>query len=96
VARPLPLVPLGEGRGAGARETDQEVRPQRRLAPRLTEGRGTVGGFLDNRKHNASVLLDHLATRLSCAYGMAETVHRAKFIYSHVAEPPLIDELAER
>jgi hypothetical protein len=39
-----------------------------------------VGGFLDNRKHNASVLLDHLATRLSCAYGMAEAVHRAKFI----------------
>jgi hypothetical protein len=30
--------------------TDQEVRPQRRLAPRLTEGRGMVGGFLDNRK----------------------------------------------
>jgi len=55
-----------------------------------------VGEFLDNRKHNASVLLDHLATRLSCAYGMAEAVHRAKFIYSHVAEPPLIDELAER
>jgi hypothetical protein len=27
--------------------TDQEVRPQRRLAPWLTEGRGTVGGFLD-------------------------------------------------
>jgi hypothetical protein len=50
---------------------DQEVRPQRRLAPRLTEGRGTVGGFLDNRKHNASVLLDHLVMRLSCTYGMA-------------------------
>jgi hypothetical protein len=45
--------------------TDQEVRPQRRLAPRLTEGRGTVGGLLDNRKHIASVLLDQLATRLS-------------------------------
>jgi hypothetical protein len=26
---------------------------------------------------------------------MAEAVHRAKFIYSHVAEPPLIDELAK-
>ena len=76
--------------------TDQEVRPQRRLAPRLTEGRGTVGGSLDSRKHNASVLLDHLATRLSCAYGMAEAVHRAKLIYSRVAEPPLIDESAER
>ena len=71
MARPLPLVPLGEGRGDGGR------------VPR-------------NRKHNASVLLDHLATRLSCAYGMAEAVHRAKFIYSHVAEPPLMDELAER
>jgi len=46
--------------------------------------------------HNASVLLDRLATRLSCAYGMAEAVHRAKCIYLRVAEPPLIDELAER
>jgi hypothetical protein len=60
--------------------TDQEERPQRRVAPRLTEGRGTVGGFLDNCKYNASVLLDHLATRLSCAYGMVEAVYRAKFI----------------
>ena len=76
--------------------TDHEVRPRRRLAPRRAEGLGTMGGFLDNRKHNASVLLDHLATRLSGAYGMVEAVHRAKFIYSRVAEPPVIDELAER
>jgi hypothetical protein len=54
-----------------------------------------VGGFLDNRKHNARSLLDHLATRLNCAYGMADAAHRAKFIHSHVAEPSPIDELAE-
>jgi hypothetical protein len=76
--------------------TDQEVLQRRTLAPRLTELRGKVGGFLDNRKHNANVLLEHIAMRLSAEYGMAEAMHRAKFIYSRVAEPTLIDELAER
>jgi hypothetical protein len=76
--------------------TDQEVLQRHTLAPRLVEVRGKVGGFLDNRKQNASVLLDHLAERLSAEDGMAEAVHRAKFIYSRVAEPPIIDELAER
>jgi hypothetical protein len=76
--------------------TDQEVLQRRAPAPRLAEIRGKVGGFLDNRKHNASVLLDHISERLSAEYGMAEAVHHAKFIYSRVAAPPIIDELAER
>jgi hypothetical protein len=76
--------------------TDQEVLQRRTLAPRLAEVRGKVGGFLDNRKQNAGVLLDHIAERLSAEYGMADAIHRAKFIYSRVAEPPIIDELAER
>jgi hypothetical protein len=76
--------------------TDQEVLQQRMLASRLAELRGKVGGFLDNRKQNANVVLDHIATRLSREYGMAEAVQRAKFIYSRVAEPSILDELAER
>jgi hypothetical protein len=76
--------------------TDQEVLQRRTLAPRLTELRGKVGGFLDNRKQNADVLLERMAQRLSAEHGMAEAIHRAKFIYSRVAEPTLIDELAER
>jgi hypothetical protein len=76
--------------------TDQEVLQRRTLAPRLADVDGKVGGFLDNRKHNANILLPHIAERLSIEYGMAEAVHRAKFIYSRVAEPALIDELAER
>jgi hypothetical protein len=76
--------------------TDQEVLQRRRLAPRLAEVRGKVGGFLDNRKHNANILLERIAVRLSAEYGMAEAVHRAKFIYSRVGEPAIIDELAER
>jgi hypothetical protein len=76
--------------------TDQEILQRRTLAPRLAEVRGTVGGFLDNCTQNASVLLDHIAKRLSAEDGMAEAVHRAKFIYWRVAEPPIIDELAER
>src|SRR5262245_52387839 len=76
--------------------TDQEVLQRRWLAPRLREFHGKVGGFLDNRKHNASILLDHIAGLLSAEHGMAAAVHRAKFIYSRVAEPSIIDELAER
>ena len=76
--------------------TDQEVLQRRTLAPRLADVDGKVGGFLDNRKHNANILLAHIAERLSTEYGMAEAVHHAKFIYSRVAEPALIDELAER
>jgi hypothetical protein len=76
--------------------TDQEVRQQHTLAPRLAELRGKVGGFLDNRKQNANVLLEQVAARLSAEYGMAEALHRTKFIYSRLAEPDIIDELAER
>ena len=76
--------------------TDQEVLQRRTLAPRLADVDGKVGGFLDNRKQNANILLAHIAERLSTEYGMAEAVHHAKFIYSRVAEPAIIDELAER
>jgi hypothetical protein len=76
--------------------TDQEVRQRRTLAPRLAGLRGRVGGFLDNRKQNANFLLEHVAARLSAEYGMAEALHRAKFIYSRVAEPAMIDEMLER
>jgi hypothetical protein len=76
--------------------TDQEVLQRRTLAPRLAELRGKVGGFLDNRKQNANVLLEHIAARLSAEYDIAEALHRAKFIYSRIAEPTIIDELAER
>jgi hypothetical protein len=76
--------------------TDREVLQRRTLAPRLTELRGKVGGFLDNCKQNANVLLERMAARLSARYGVAEAVHRAKFIYSRVADSAIIDELAER
>ena len=76
--------------------TDQEILQRRTLAVRLAGLRGKVGGFLDNRKQNANVLLEHVAARLRAEYGMAEALHRAKFIYSRIAEPAIIDELAER
>jgi hypothetical protein len=76
--------------------TDHEVLQRRTLAPRLAELRGKVGGFLDNRKQNANVLLEHVAARLSAEHGMVEALHRAKFIYSRIAERAIIDELAER
>jgi hypothetical protein len=76
--------------------TDPEILQRRTLAPRLIELRGKVGGFLDNRKQNANVLLERLSAQLIEAYGVAEAIHRPKFIYSRVAEPAIIDALAER
>ena len=76
--------------------TDHEVLQRHTLAPRLANVHGKVGGFLDNRKQNASILLAHIAERLTTEYGMAEAVHLAKFIYSRVAGPAIIDELSER
>jgi hypothetical protein len=76
--------------------TDPEVLQRRTLAPRLAEIRGKVGGFLDNRKHNASALLQHMATRLSAEYGMAEAMYQAKFIYSRVAAPLIVEDMAGR
>jgi len=76
--------------------TDYEVLQRRTLAPRLADLRGKVGGFLDNRKQNADLLLRRIAERLTDEYGLGEAVHKAKFIYSRVADPAIIDELAER
>jgi hypothetical protein len=76
--------------------TDHEVLQRRGLAPRLAELHGKVGGFLDNRKQNAGILLAHIAERLSAEHGMSEAVQHTKFIYSRLAEPAIIDELAER
>jgi hypothetical protein len=76
--------------------TDHEVLQRRALASRLADVHGKVGGFLDNRKQNASILLAHIAERLSAEHGMAEAVYHTKFIYSRLAEPAIIDELAER
>lgn len=74
--------------------TDHEVFQRRTLAPRLSDLRGKVGGFLDNRKQNANRLLERIAARLLAECGLERAEHRAKFIYSRVAEPAIIDALA--
>ena len=76
--------------------TDQDMRQRRGLAPRLAGLHGKVAGLLDNRKQNANILLEHIAARLSAEYGIVEVWHRSKFIYSRVAEPAIIDDMAER
>jgi len=76
--------------------TDHEVLQRRTLAPRLADLRGKVGGFLDNRKQNADLLLERIGAHLTEAYGLEGAVYNAKFIYSRVADPAIIDELAER
>jgi len=76
--------------------TDHEVFQRRTLAPRLSQLRGKVGGFLDNRKQNADRLLERIAARLIAECGIDRAEHQAKFIYSRVAEPAIIEQLAGR
>src|SRR4029450_4710292 len=76
--------------------TDHEVLQRRALASRLADVHGKVGGLRDNRKQNPSTPLAPIAERLNAEHGMSEAVHHAKFIYSRLAEPAIIDELAER
>jgi hypothetical protein len=42
------------------------------------------------------VLLEHIGARLTAEHGLAEAIHGAKFIYSRVADPRIVDQLAER
>ena len=76
--------------------TDHEVLQRHTLAPRLADLRGKVGGFLDNRKQNANLLLEQIGARLTEEYGLGGAVYTSKFIYSRVADPAIIAELAER
>ena len=73
--------------------TDRQPR-RRRSAPPLETLDGARAGFLDNRKGNADVLLGRVRERLSAEYRLADTVVRAKWVYSAPAGADLIEELA--
>ncbi|MXZ91900.1 MAG: hypothetical protein F4Z05_10580 [Chloroflexi bacterium] len=75
--------------------TDRQEEPERRAATPLETLDGLTGGFLDNRKGNADVILDAIRQRLADGYGMTASVVRSKWVFSAPAAPEIIDELAQ-
>ncbi len=74
--------------------TDRQEEPERRPAPALETLEGLRGGFLDNRKGNADVILEAIRQRLADGYGMTDALVRSKWVFSAPAAPEIIDELA--
>lgn len=74
--------------------TDRPEQPELRPAPPLETLDGRCGGFLDNRKGNADVILEAVRQRLADDYGMAGAVVRAKWVFSAPAAAEIIEELA--
>ena len=75
--------------------TDRQEEPERRPATPLETLDGLTGGFLDNRKGNADVILEAIRQRLVDGYGVSDSVVRAKWVFSAPAAPEIIDELAQ-
>ena len=75
--------------------TDRQEEPERRAATPLETLDGLTGGFLDNRKGNADVILEAVRRRLVDGYGVSDSVVRAKWVFSAPAAPEIIDELAQ-
>ena len=75
--------------------TDRQEEPERRAATPLETLAGLTGGFLDNRKGNADIILEAIRRRLAEGYGMRDSVVRSKWVFSAPAAPEIIDELAQ-
>ena len=75
--------------------TDRQEEPERLAATPLETLEGLTGGFLDNRKGNADVILEAIRERLADGYGMSESLVRSKWVFSAPAAPEIIDELAQ-
>ena len=74
--------------------TDRPEMPELRPAAPLETLDGRCGGFLDNRKGNADVILEAVRQRLAEDYGMNGAVVRAKWVFSAPAAAEIIEELA--
>lgn len=73
--------------------TDRRERIHRAAAP-LATLTGKRGGFLDNRKGNADVLLERVRELLGERYELGETRLIAKWIYSAPAADDVLGELS--
>ena len=65
-------------------------------APRLETIHGKVGGFLGNRKANASLLLQGVRELLDKDFELREGITADKYVYSRPAADDIIEDLASR
>ena len=75
---------------------DPDTNSRWRPAPRLETVHGRVGGFLGNRKANASLLLQGVMELLEKDFELREGVATDKYVYSRPAADDIIDDLASR
>ena len=75
---------------------DPEAHSRWRPAPRLETIHGKVGGFLGNRKANASLLLQGVRELLDKDFELRDSIAADKYVYSRPAADDIIDDLASR
>ena len=75
---------------------DPEANSRWKAAPRLDTIHGKVGGFLGNRKANASLLLQGVKELLDKDFELREGIAADKYVYSRPAADDIIDDLASR
>ena len=78
------------------RPVDPEANFRWRAVPRLETVHGKVGGFLGNRKANASLLLQNVMELLDKELKLGGFYAVEKYIYSWPAADDIVDELASR
>ncbi|MCI0801596.1 MAG: hypothetical protein J4N85_06395 [Chloroflexi bacterium] len=75
---------------------DPDAHSRWRAAPRLETIHGKVGGFLGNRKANASLLLQGVRELLDKDFELREGIAADKYVYSRPAADDIIEDLASR
>ncbi len=75
---------------------DPDAANRWRPAPRLDTLHGKVGGFLGNRKANASLLLQNVRELLDKNLELGDSMAVDKYVYSRPAADDIIDQLAVR
>ena len=75
---------------------DPEANSRWKAASRLETVHGKVGGFLGNRKANASLLLQNVMELLDKELELGGFYAVEKYIYSRPAADDIVDELASR
>ena len=75
---------------------DPEAASRWRAAPRLDTLHDKVGGFLGNRKANASLLLQNVGEGLAKDLELGDILTVDKYVYSRPAADDIIGQLSER
>ena len=75
---------------------DPEAYLRWRSAPRLESVHGRVGGFLGNRKANASLLLHEVKELMNKDFELRDGISVDKYVYSRPAADDIISDLASK